>query len=370
MENANDNASSSIDDGDGLLDDNQTFVSVVLPILNEAEFIEDCLYAIYLQDYPGHLMEIIVADGLSTDGTRDIIQRHVDGYRPTGPNGAPLAADVNVRMVDNPKRIVSAAMNIAIEASVGDVIVRIDGHTIIATDYVTQCIAALKRSKADGVGGPMRAIGKGFLAKAIALATSSRFGIGNSTYRTSKYFKELAVETTHMGAYRKSILLDVGLFNEYFVRHQDYELDYRIRQRGGSILLSPEIKSIYYVRGRLRKLWRQYFQYGFWKGRFLRTNFNSMKLRHMVPPTLVLALTIGAILAAIPLPYGSFLLLAVVVVYLSFLIAASFALCRANNRQYWWIVPIVLACLHLSWGMGVWFGLLLPDFMSPKRWRR
>ncbi len=261
-------------------------VTIAMPVLNEAEFIEDCLFAIYQQDYPAELLEIIVADGMSTDGTRDMVRRHVDGYRPLDSQGTPKSTTVCVTMVDNPKRIVSSAMNAAIEAASGDIIVRIDGHTIIEPDYVTQCVAALTRSKAAGVGGPMICIGKGFVAEAIALTTSSRFGIGNSTYRTSQYFKELAVETTHMGAYQKSVLVEVGLFNEYFVRHQDYELDYRIRQSGGTILLTPDIKSTYYVRGRLRKLWRQYFQYGFWKGRFLRTNLTSLKLRHLVPPCL------------------------------------------------------------------------------------
>ncbi|MCI0394004.1 MAG: glycosyltransferase family 2 protein [Chloroflexi bacterium] len=342
-------------------------VTITIPVLNEATYIGSVLDAVLAQDYPQDKLEVILADGMSTDGTQEIIQRYVrqqaeaNGWR-TGPY---------LTVINNPGRIVSTGLNTAIREARGDVIVRVDAHTIIEQDYVRQCVAALEQSGADGVGGPMMAVGAGYTAEAIALASSSPFGIGNSVYRTSRYFRERFVETTHMGAYRKGTLFKVGLFNEHFVRHQDYELDYRIRQGGGSIFLSPYIRSHYFVRGSLQKLWRQYFQYGFWKGKFLRESASSLKWRHAVPPLFVLALAATIILALAGSPLGLPSLFMTGALYLLFLLLGTAATCAKKEcLKYLPITPIIFVCLHLSWGLGVWFGLFLPELLSPKRWPR
>lgn len=342
-------------------------VTVAMPILNEARHIEACLDAVLRQTYPGELTEIIIADGLSTDGTRELLQRYLDGYRPEGCE----QTDQRIILIDNPRRIVSTALNAAILRASGEIVVRIDGHTIIDPDYIFQCVRTLYRSGADGVGGPMRAIGIGYLSEAIALATSTPFAIGNSAYRTSRFFKERYAETTHMGAYRREKLIRVGLFNENLVRHQDYELDYRIRRSGGTIFLSPDMRSHYYVRASLRKLRRQYFQYGFWKGRFLRNNFTSLKWRHAVPPAFVFTVFALVVSALVGVPYAWAGLGLVSGAYVAFLVTAALATAwHGPERRYLPVLPVIFALLHISWGVGVWLGLLLPEALSPKNWQR
>ena len=337
-------------------------VTVTIPTLNEANYIERTLNTIVAQTYPQEKMEIIIADGRSEDRTRDIIQQYIANQKPE---------QLTIRLIDNPGRIVSTGLNAAILESNGEIIIRVDGHTFIEPDYVQQCVDALHRSKADGVGGPMRAVGVGYISEAIALATSSPFGIGNSTYRTSHYLIERYVETTHMGAYRKETLLRVGLFNKQFIRHQDYELDYRIRHGGGAIFLSPYIRSTYFVRGSLRKLWRQYFQYGFWKGRFLRHNPNSLRWRHTIPPLFVLGLLLTAIAALVGFRPGLIMLQTTIMLYLFFISVGSILTCRKNeNRKYLPIVFPSFILIHLSWGFAVWLGIFTPDFLLPKHWPR
>lgn len=340
------------------------FVTIAIPILNEAAYIEKVLDSVVAQDYPAGSMEVILADGFSTDGTRELVEAFVQ-RQATRPGPCPP-----ITLIDNPKRIVSTALNEAIRMARGEIIVRVDAHTIIASDYVSQCVRALERSGADGVGGPMISVGVGYTAEAIALATSTPFAIGNSKYRSSRYFQEGYVETTHMGAYRKETLFDIGLFNEQFVRHQDYELDYRIRRKGGTIYLSPDIQSEYFVRARLRKLWRQYVQYGFWKGRFLRQEKSSLRWRHVVPPLFVVTLLATFILALFGLSLGQLAFAALAGLYLSFIVAGGIYTCRGGNWKYLPVMPIIFACIHLGWGSGVCLGALLPDLLSPKEWPR
>lgn len=346
-------------------------VTVVMPIFNEESYIEACLTNIFAQDYPMDKLEIIIADGMSTDRTRAIIQKIIDGDCSPGSQKkyGQLNAKPQITLLDNPKRIVSTGLNLAILQAKGEIIIRIDGHTLIESDYVAQCVLALQRTQVAGVGGPMISRGRGYMAEGIAIATSTPFGIGNSTYRTSRYFKEQPVETTHMGAYWKKALLDVGLFDEKLVRHQDYELDYRIRHRGGTVLLSPHIRSHYYVRGSLQKLWRQYLQYGFWKGRFLRRNPLSLKWRHTVPPLLVLSLLVGGLGAMIN-PIGKIIFSAEVVLYLIFILIGVLVSCGKEKLKYFPILPLIFFCLHFSWGSGVWLGLLMPNILAPQHWER
>lgn len=341
-------------------------VTIAIPLLNEACFIEQTLDAVYRQDYPPDRMEVIIADGMSSDGTRDIVVAYSRRLREQPRLTPPL------RLIDNPGRIVSTGLNAAIQAATGEYIVRVDGHTIIEPDYVRQCVMALQRSAADGVGGRMRAVGRGYIAEAIAIATSSRFGIGNSLYRTRRFLTERAAETTHMGAYRRDTLLRVGLFNEHFIRHQDYELDYRIRQLGGSILLAPNIRSHYFVRGNLHKLARQYFQYGFWKGRMLRNRPQAARLRHLVPPLFVLTLFVTALFTLAGSAFAGPLLGLISMLYLLFIVAGSIVNCGgAKGRwKYLPVLPIIFMCLHLNWGSGLWLGIVTPERLSPRWWPR
>lgn len=319
------------------------FASLIMPVRNEAAFIDRSLGAVLAQDYPHDLMELLIADGMSTDGTRDVIAR--------------LSADQDIPVIvlDNPGLIASTGMNIAIERARGDIIFRVDGHTLLEPDYVSQCVAVLKRSEADNVGGPMRATGEDYLTEAISLATSTPFGLGNSAFHYSR--REQYVDTVYMGAFRKETLLRAGLFDENFVRHQDYELNYRIRKNGGKIFLSPNIRSRYYVRDSLRKFCKQYMQYGFWKAKLLKRNPDSLKWRHVVAPLFVLSLFLGLMLSFSVRDGGVFLIF-LGSAYFLFLAIGTIMTCKFKYLKYVPLLPVIFTCLHLSWGLGVWMGFL------------
>lgn len=318
-------------------------VSVIMPIRNEASFIERSLGAVLAQDYPADRLEVLVADGISTDNTREIVadlaRRH---------------PAVTVVVVDNPGRIVPTGMNACLGRASGEVIVRVDGHTIVASDYVQRCVGALERTGADCAGGRMDAVSEGAFGRAVALATSSPFGVGGARFHYSA--TEEWVDTAYMGAWRREIFERVGGFDEEMVRNQDDELSYRIRAGGGRVLLDPTIRSRYYPRGTLRTLWRQYFQYGYWKVRVLQKHALQMRARQFAPPALVLALATLAVLA--PFAESARLALgALVGVYLvSNLAASAWTARRADAGAAPWL-PVVFATLHLSYGAGFLAGL-------------
>ena len=317
------------------------FATVVMPARNEAAFIRRSLAAVLEQDYPPGLMEVIVADGMSEDGTRDAVREMMGRH-------------ANLRLVDNPSRIVPTGLNRAIRAAKGDVIIRVDGHTIVTQDYVAACVSALCRTGADNVGGPMRAEGEGGFGRAVAAATSSPFGVGGARFHYSD--DEEWVDTVYMGAWRRETFDRIGLFDEEMVRDQDDEFNYRLLNHGGRILLSPRIRSSYTVRGSPRSLWRQYFQYGYWKVRVMQKHRRQVRLRHLVPPAFVAALAASAVAACLA-PRAAILWGTVPASYAAANLLASVA---SSKRAGWSILPslpLVYAILHLSYGLGLLAGL-------------
>jgi len=226
-------------------------------------------------------------------------------------------------MLDNPKKIVPTGMNIVLQQAKGEIIIRVDGHTIIAPDYVRQCVDALHRTDADNVGGKMRAQGESIFGQCVSIATSSPFGVGGARFHYSD--KEEWVDTVYMGAWKREIFENVGLFDEELVRNQDDEFNYRLRSQGWKILLSPKIKSQYFCRSSPQSLWKQYFQYGFWKVRVLQKHPFQMRPRQFVPAIFVGALFISFILIFFN-PIGKYLFLFVGVSYLLFILLASILL--------------------------------------------
>ncbi len=262
------------------------FVSVVIPTRDEQESIAACLRAVLEQDYPAERMEALVVDGRSEDRTRAIVEELA-------------AADEagRVRLLDNPRGVTPTALNIGIQSARGEVIARVDGHTVVAPDYLRRCIEALRDSGADNVGGMMRARGHGYIGACIALATGSRFGIGDSRFHYDE--RGGPADTVYLGCFRRAIFERVGLFDESLVRNQDDELNDRILTAGGSIWLDPRIRSTYANRGSLRALWRQYYQYGYWKVRVLRRHPQALRPRHLAPAALVASLSASALLGAL-----------------------------------------------------------------------
>jgi len=320
------------------------FVSVLMPIRNEAEFIERSLGAVLNQNYPRHRMEILIADGMSTDGTREVIE-HLKRNNP----------HIKIDLIDNPGRVVSVGMNAALARASGEVIVRVDGHTLIARDYVGECVDALQRSRASNVGGPMNALGLGLIGEAVAIATSSPFGVGGARFHYSN--REEYVDTVYMGAWPSSVFRSIGTFDEEMVRNQDDEFNYRLRAAGGSIFLTPRIKSQYYGRTTIRSLWRQYFQYGYWKVRVMQKHSGQMQPRQFVPPLFVAASATAMLL----LPVFAVARDVLAIVLGSYVIAnltASVLTLRKNKYSLLALVPVAFATLHLAYGLGFLTGFV------------
>jgi len=322
---------------------NPPLVSIILPVRNESGYIGQGLQAILAQDYPSDRMEILIADGMSTDNTRPIIQEL-----------AALHPDIPIKIIDNPGKVVPTGMNLALRQAKGGIIIRVDGHTIIAPDYVRRCVEALKNSDAENVGGRMNAVGLNFFGKAVALATSTPFGIGNGRFHYSD--QEEWVDTVYMGTWPRAVFDKIGVFDEELVRNQDDEFNYRLRAAGGRVLLSPMIKSEYTVRGTPGQLWRQYYQYGFWKVRVLQKHPLQMSLRQFVPPSFVLALLLS--LWFFLFAKFDFLGLIVPAMYLAANPLASLWTAARRGWKYFPMLPIVFAILHLSYGTGFLVGLV------------
>ena len=321
----------------------QPLITVVMPVRNEGGFIERSLGSVLAQDYPGDRLEVIVADGMSTDTTREVIGR-LAGSR------------ADVRLVDNPRQIVATGLNLALREARGDVIVRVDGHTIIAPDYVRNCVRALTSTDAENVGGRMTPVGQSGFGQAVAAATCSRFGVGGARFHYST-IREW-VDTVYLGAWRRDLFSRVGNFDEEMVRNQDDEFNYRLRAHGGTILLDPAIKSEYYNRSTPWSLWKQYFQYGFWKVRVLQKHPRQMQPRQFIPGLFVLTLIL--LLLAIPIvSLSKFLILGSALAYLIANLSASVltAIKSGCSLSVLPFVPVAFAIVHFAYGCGFLLGV-------------
>lgn len=322
--------------------DNLPLVSVIMPVRNEASYIERSLGAILAQDYPADRLEILVIDGMSDDGTREFVREKQAGH--------PC-----LRLIDNPQGIVPPALNIGIRQARGEIVVRVDGHCEIAADYVRRCVEHLLAGDADAVGGPIETVGESEEAQSIALAMSSWFGVGGSAFRTVKD-RAMLVETVAFPAYTRQTLERIGPFDEELVRNQDDEYNYRLLKNGGRILLSPDIHSRYYSRSSLRSLWRQYYQYGYWKVRVMQKHPRQMRWRQFVPPAFVVALFGSAFLGLVFRPFRLVLAL-VIVLYALADLAASLSLGRVHGMGHTRRLMLIHPILHLSYGLGFLSGL-------------
>jgi len=328
------------------------FVTIIMPIRNEADFIERSLGAILTQDYPHSRMEVLISDGMSTDSTRAVIE-----------NLATKHPDVSLKIIDNPGRIVPTGFNLALKQRKGEIVVRVDGHTIIAPDYVRECVSALERTAADNAGGRMTALSQTTFGKAVALATSTPFGVGGARFHYSEV--EEWVDTVYLGAWRSKVFDEIGDFDEEFMRNQDDEFNYRLRAHNGKILLSPRIKSEYYPRSSPRALWRQYYQYGLYKVRVMQKHTLQMQPRHFAPVLLVSGLVVTAIVATL-FPSTWFLFAGLAGLYIVANLVASGITAFRSQPSYILVLPLVFAILHFSYGSGFAVGLV----RFAKRWNQ
>jgi glycosyltransferase involved in cell wall biosynthesis len=308
-------------------------VSVILPVRNEAAHIEAAIASILSQEYSGDL-EVVVADGMSTDGTREILDRI-------------CAVDARVRYVDNPTGRTPNGLNIAIEASRGEVIVRCDGHSELPPDYVAIAVEAMNTTGAVNVGGVQHAVGITPMQRAIAYAMSSRIGVGDARFHYGG--KPGETDTVYLGVFRREALIAAGMFNESLTRNQDYELNIRLRADGGVIWFDPRLRVVYRPRRNLRTLWSQYFEYGTWKRRVIRMHPDSTRLRQLVPPLFIIGLLVSAVLAFTP---WRVLGLVVPLLYLALVMGTTVLQIARTRDPAAFLFPIAVATMHFSWGLG------------------
>ena len=328
------------------MDNSLPAVSIIMPVFNEAAHIRHSLGAVLDQDYPPDRMEILVVDGGSQDKTREIVQNMI-------------CNPVNGKLLDNPERIQAAGLNIGILAAQGEVIVRVDGHTIIAPDYVRTCVDYLLRGQADNVGGLMRPYGTTYSGRGIALATTSPFGNGGSKFHYSE--REQFVDTVYLGAYWRRTFDEIGLYGKDVNINEDYEFNYRLRKAGGKILLSPTVKSTYIPRSSLVALWRQYFKYGRQKVRTLKKYPASVRLRQVISPLFV-AVIIGSLVLSLFWPAARPLFVIAAGSYLLVNLAASTIAAKYGGWRYLFILPLIFGCIHFAWGLGFWWGVVSVAF--------
>jgi succinoglycan biosynthesis protein ExoA len=317
------------------------FVSIIVPCYNEQETIGSLLGAIWAQTYPRELFEVVVADGISGDQTREVIE----AFRLDHPGLA-------LRVVENVRRTIPSSLNLAVAAARGEVIVRLDAHSIPIPEYVARCVVDLETEKGSIVGGIwiIQPGGTSWIAQGIAAAAGHPIGAGDARYRL--HAKRGTVDTVPFGAYRRSLIEQVGGYDESLLTNEDYEFNTRIRKNGGSVWLDPDIRSTYIARSTLLGLWQQYWRYGFWKFRMLLRYPTSLRWRQALPPVFVLSVLALGLLTAVWTTAAA-ILAAELVLYVLVLVFAGLDI-GARARRPALVLGSILALItmHTAWGAG------------------
>lgn len=322
-------------------------VSLIVPCYNEEKRIRTLLDALLAQTYPLEKMAVTIADGLSQDRTRQVIA----DFQREHPQLA-------IKVVDNNAGTIPAALNRAIEASAGELIIRLDGHSAPYSDYIERSVAALQAEVAENVGGvwEIRPGAQGWLAESIAAAAAHPLGVGDALYRHAR--QPAYVDTVPFGAFRRALLEKIGKFDESLLSNEDYEFNTRIRQSGGRVWLDPQIRSLYFARSTLRDLARQYWRYGLWKWQMLRRYPATLRWRQALPPLFVLAVSISFGLSWF-WPVFGWLLAFLLVVYSGVLLAAgAHKAFREKKAFFVFGLPLAIPVMHFSWGLGFLWSIL------------
>jgi len=320
-------------------------VSYVMPVLNEVDHIEAAVMSLVTQDYEGPF-EVVLALGPSVDGTNEVIDELV-------------REDPRIRRIPNELGSTPGGLNAAIRASSHPIVVRVDAHSVLPTDYTRIAVATLLRTGADNVGGIMLAQGTSPFQKAVARAYRSRSGLGGTPHHVGG--KEGPSETAYLGVFRRDRLVEVGLFDEGIKRGQDWELNRRLRATGGTVWFTPELRVIYRPRSDLRTLVRQFVATGLWRGELARRFPAENSMRYLVPPMMVVGVTAGSLLGGIGLlrrrrGSGLRFLLAAPALYSLFVVGSAVPVVRLDGiRSALWFL-VVIPCIHFGWGVGFVLG--------------
>ena len=316
-------------------------VAVVMPVLNEENYLEAAVLAILSQDYEGSI-QVVLALGPSTDRTNEVAARI-------------CAGDSRVSSVPNPTGRTPEGLNAALAATTQEIVVRVDAHSELSDGYIRLAVETLQRTGADNVGGIMGARGVTKFEKAVAAAMTSRLGVGSASFHTGG--TEGPAETVYLGVFKRSALERVGGYDPVFTRAQDWEMNYRIRSTGGTVWFNPDLFVMYRPRPNVSKLAKQYFEYGSWRHEVMRrhpgTRRTKSALRYFAPPLAVALIVIGKILGTIGLVMGNALVWGYIfpLGYLALTLLSSLTLVtRARSGAFW--LPIVLMTMQMSWGIG------------------
>jgi succinoglycan biosynthesis protein ExoA len=306
-------------------------VSVVLPVLNEERHLSAAVRSVLDQDYLGDI-EVVLALGPSKDRSNVV--------------AAELAADPRVTLVPNPTGRTPNGLNLAVAASHYPIVARVDGHSVIPPNYVSNAVELLERTGADNVGGLMSAKGVTNVEQAIATAMTSKLGVGNAPFHVGG--TEGPADTVYLGVFRRTALDRVGGYDETFVRAQDWEMNYRIRSSGGLVWFSPELSVSYRPRSSMSALAKQYFHYGRWRRQVIRAHPGSVNLRYLAPPLALLGVVAGLVIST----FGPLLALTVPAAYLLLTLAGSLVIGRGLPIGARLALPVVIITMHMAWGAG------------------
>ncbi|WP_367363099.1 glycosyltransferase family 2 protein [Mesotoga sp.] len=327
-------------------------VSIIIPARNEEKFIERCVKSFLDCDYPGELIEVIVVDGMSEDGTRDIVKEI-------------SMRDNRVLLIDNEKKITPIAMNLGVKASTGEYIFFSGAHSEMPSDYISKCVQHAIESGADNVGGVVKTVPrvKSAVGIAISKVLSSPLGVGGAKFRTG-VSKPTEVDTVPFGCYKREVFDRIGYFNEKLVRNQDIEFNLRLKRAGGKIILFPDIELTYYSRSTFKELWNNNFGNGYWVIAGSRFSNMPFSLRHIVPFLFVsFLLVLGLISIWVPfvrIPY-----LVVITLYISLLLKASLGISLRLGKSALLLPAFIgFIVLHIAYGLGSLKGLLQRMFAN------
>lgn len=319
----------------------KAFISVVMPVYNEEKYIENCIDSLLLQDYPQESTEWIFVDGMSSDRTRELIGAYIEKYPKL------------IKLLSNPNKTVPYAMNIGIKEARGKYIIRLDAHADYNKDYISKCVYYLDTTDADNVGGVAETKSKGFVGNAIAKMLSSRFGVGNSEFRTNG--ESGYVDTVPFGAFRREVFEKWGGYDERLTRNQDNEMNYRIRKNGGKIYLSSDIKLSYYCRDSIKGISDMAVKNGMWNVITMKLCPGSMGVRHFIPLAFLLSLIVLPIAGII---YHPIWWLFALEMALYFTLDCLFSAKQASGLKEFFLLVLLFPIFHITYGAGSLKGIL------------